>query len=583
MIWSMGRMPSARPTRSAYYFLIVGAVLLSIILYLTFFVFIYSDAEGNSTFSFGSPLSFCSPGNSQRIADSISPVTTTTVTVMARPTHTATSTPVNEIVKAVDSQEPAYCNYCTSTDELCKRYGSFNLARSRAYEGPNARLKRVLRKVRSGQKIKIGIIGGSVSKGHGLRDRRLNWSHLYAEYIRETFAKSTSADAANVEVELINGSVGATISQYMETCFLEHIPEDVDLVIIELAINDQRLEYLAKGYENLIRAIFALPQAPAIINVQVMALMFPTITMGGDLHTAIAQYYDTPIISLRNVILPHILRTTQYNSSDDSLEKYWFYHDANSIDLRHISFNGHRMLADLLKSFTSRVACEGWREEQQQKAGHNENIVGGWDWAPYDSDRYEGLTLSLPNPNEGKEVSEYIPRLSLFQKYDHTTVLRPANPFCRTTTTLTGNGNGMSSPYAHLLEALPAPSSTEGPDAFAMWSHPQNPGKVWLTGRKPGVKVAFKVQTSALGRIRVTYLRSESYGLGSAWCWVDDNRNQGKRLDGYWPHKNIHVANSEVITESATPGEHILQCEIMKETRDPRGGTEFRIVAVDAL
>ncbi|KAJ4470799.1 hypothetical protein J3R30DRAFT_3530589 [Lentinula aciculospora] len=572
----MGRIPSPRPsTRSAYYFLIVGVAVLSIILYLTFFVFIYSDAEGNSTFSLGSPLSFCNSNDKEP-----APITTT-ITINARPTQTATSTPISNSVETTKNVEPAYCNYCTSTDEICKRYGSFNLARSRAYEGPNTRLKRVIRKVRSGQKIKIGIIGGSVSKGHGLRAHKFNWSSIYAEYIRETFAQSTSADAANIEVELINGAVGATISQYMETCFREHIPEDVDLVIIELAINDQRLEYLAKGYENLIRAIFALPNKPAIINVQVMALMFPTITMGGDLHTAIAQYYDTPIISLRNVLLPHILRTTQLNTSDDSLERYWFHHDTSGIDLRHISQNGHRMLGDLLKSFTSRVACEGWREEQLQQAGKSSEVVGGWDWAPYEDDRLEGGSLSLPNPNKGPDISEYIPRLSLFQKFDHTTVLRPATPFCRTTTTLTSTG--FSSPYAHQLEALPPPLSTDGPDAFVLWHHPQNPGKVWLTGRKPGVVLAFKVLTSALGRIRVTYLRSESYGLGSAWCWVDEERNKGKRLDGYWEHKDIHVANSHVITEDATPGEHVLHCEIMKETKDPGGGTEFRIVAVDAL
>lgn len=41
--------------------------------------------------------------------------------------------------------------------------------------------------------------------------------------------------------------------------------------------------------------------------------------------------------------------------------------------------------------------------------------------------------------------------------------------------------------------------------------------------------------------------------------------------------------SSHVITEDATPGDHILHCEIMKETKDPGGGTEFRIVAVDAL
>lgn len=39
---------------------------------------------------------------------------------------------------------------------------------------------------------------------------------------------------------MINGAQGATGSGYFAYCFAEHIPEDVDLVIIEQAINDER-------------------------------------------------------------------------------------------------------------------------------------------------------------------------------------------------------------------------------------------------------------------------------------------------------------------------------------------------------
>lgn len=70
-------------------------------------------------------------------------------------------------------------------------------------------------------------------------------------------------------MEIINGAVGATISTYLETCFLEHVDDDVDLVVIELAINDQRLEMLAESYENLMRAVFDLPSHPAIVHLQV--------------------------------------------------------------------------------------------------------------------------------------------------------------------------------------------------------------------------------------------------------------------------------------------------------------------------
>ncbi|KAF5389729.1 hypothetical protein D9757_006062 [Collybiopsis confluens] len=387
----------------------------------------------------------------------------------------------------IKDPEPQFCNYCTQADEICKRYRPFNLARSRAYEGPNARLKRVLRKARSGQRIKIGVLGGSVSKGHSVTHQAL-WTTRYAKYFRETYG---------VEVELINGSVGAT---------------DVDLVIVELAINDRRYDSLAQSYENLIRALLVLPQKPAVINLQVMALMFDSITMGGDLHTAIAQYYDIPTVSLRNVLLPHILKSTETNLDDTSMEDYWFHNGNEGTDLRHHGTNGHRMLADLLASFTSRVACEGWREEKAL-SDHDSSIINPLGLSPLPK---EGL-LSIDS------VAEYLPRQSLFQKYDHSTILQPAKPFCQ-----------IAGGRRYPLERLPAPLSTEGEDGFALWSHPSRPDKVWLTARKPGTKVAFSVRPSMLGRIRITYLRSKTYGLGSLFCWVDDNRAEGRTMDGWW-------------------------------------------------
>lgn len=43
----------------------------------------------------------------------------------------------------------------------------------------------------------------------------------------------------------------------------------MDVVVIEMAINDERLEILARSYENLIRAVLELPNKPAILHLQV--------------------------------------------------------------------------------------------------------------------------------------------------------------------------------------------------------------------------------------------------------------------------------------------------------------------------
>jgi len=37
-----------------------------------------------------------------------------------------------------------------------------------------------------------------------------------------------------------------------------------------------------------------------------------------------------------------------------------------------------------------------------------------------------------------------------------------------------------------------------------------------------------------VGRVMIGYQRSAVLGLGSVWCWVDDDRDGGKMIEGYW-------------------------------------------------
>lgn len=80
-------------------------------------------------------------------------------------------------------------------------------------------------------------------------------------------------------MEIKNGAIAGTITSYYETCFAEHLDEDVDLVLIEMAINDQRVEFLAWSYENLVRAVLELPNKPAVMHLQVC---FVTSALSGN-------------------------------------------------------------------------------------------------------------------------------------------------------------------------------------------------------------------------------------------------------------------------------------------------------------
>ena len=77
------------------------------------------------------------------------------------------------------------------------------------------------------------------------------------------------------------------------------------------------------SFEWVMRRALLMETNPAVINMQVFGLEYPRLMTGGDYHTcerivsrrtadlyiwpAVANYYDTPVISLRNAVLPQIL------------------------------------------------------------------------------------------------------------------------------------------------------------------------------------------------------------------------------------------------------------------------------------
>lgn len=66
----------------------------------------------------------------------------------------------------------------------------------------------------------------------------------------------------------------------------------------------------------------------------------------------------------------------------------------DAVDLRHLNANGHRVMAEILISFTQRIYCDELRRM---------NDATGAVWQPLDE--------TLP----GSEALEYIPRASSFQ------------------------------------------------------------------------------------------------------------------------------------------------------------------------
>jgi hypothetical protein len=83
-------------------------------------------------------------------------------------------------------------------------------------------------------------------------------------------------------------------SDYFSFCFPLHIPPTSDLVLVELAVNDDGSPEHTPNMENLLRGLLAMDAAPAVIMVEAVA--FSNGGMGGGggrMHLPVAQYYGT--------------------------------------------------------------------------------------------------------------------------------------------------------------------------------------------------------------------------------------------------------------------------------------------------
>jgi hypothetical protein len=95
----------------------------------------------------------------------------------------------------------------------------------------------------------------------------------------------------DVEVTSVNGAapgehppaahslIAAIGSDYFSFCFPLHIPEDSDLVLVELGVNDEGIPEHVENMENLLRGLLEMPNRPAVVLVE--ALAFSNGGMGG--------------------------------------------------------------------------------------------------------------------------------------------------------------------------------------------------------------------------------------------------------------------------------------------------------------
>lgn len=232
----------------------------------------------------GAILTACG-GNSGDTAETTEQAGTTAVTTSP---NIVTMAPD---VNAVDPNEPVDLA-AGITDKM---YG-----RAILNEGNLTRLAAAMKKAENGEKVTVGVIGGSITQGSSATNQNNCYASLFKKWWEEKFPSA--------EISFVNAGIGGTNSYLgvhrVDEQLLAHNP---DVVIVEFSVNDTDKTMNKYSYDSLVRKILSYETNPAVM------LLFTTQENGTslqDTHKEIGMAYDLPMISYREVVYQEVAAGT---------------------------------------------------------------------------------------------------------------------------------------------------------------------------------------------------------------------------------------------------------------------------------
>ena len=166
-------------------------------------------------------------------------------------------------------------------------------------EGNTVRLAAAMKKAQNGEKITVGVIGGSITQG-SLASTPAN---CYASKFNDWWQNKFPGN-----VDFVNAGIGGTNSYLgvhrVDEQLLSYSP---DVVIVEFSVNDTDRVMNKYSYDSLVRKILSCDSNPAVI------LLFTTMEDGTslqDVHKEIGTAYDLPMISYHDAVYPEVAAGT---------------------------------------------------------------------------------------------------------------------------------------------------------------------------------------------------------------------------------------------------------------------------------
>ena len=216
--------------------------------------------------------------------------------------------------------------------------------------GNNARMKKVLAKMRAGENVKIAAFGGSVTEGAG----PANFTDGYAyQFYRAIKAKYAPGDGKNVSFN--NAGLSGTGSLVGVVRYEQDVVKvcggNPDLLIIEFAVNDNGDVLCQRSFEAIIRkAMLANPDC-AVIAMYAVASYGNTSAQ----KKPVADHYALPQINMMEVVNKAI--------ADKVFTKEQYF-----TDYAHPTYEGHQFMSDCLMTVVDKMDKAAKDSDQQVPA-----------------------------------------------------------------------------------------------------------------------------------------------------------------------------------------------------------------------
>lgn len=218
-------------------------------------------------------------------------------------------------------------------------------------EGDLTRIAVAMRKAEKGEKVTIGVIGGSITEGSLASSGELCYASLLKKWWETTFPEA--------EIELVNAGIGGTSSYYgvhrLEKDLLCFNP---DFIVVEFSVNDANNAFYKKSYDNLIYRILKDENAPGLL------LLFMTMedgTSAQENDSLLGFQYGLPMISYRNAVL-------------EEIEAGHFTWKDISPDNIHPNDRGHAIVGELLSVYLGGIYAK-LSDIPEEKAVFDKEIV----------------------------------------------------------------------------------------------------------------------------------------------------------------------------------------------------------------